>query len=56
MNDGFKSRKFWLAVGLFVQADLLLFGGLISETVWLAACGGTLTLFTAGNVGEKFAK
>ncbi len=56
MTDGFKSRKFWLTVGVAAQSTLLLVVGYIDQDTWAQLTGAALVFFTAGNVGEKYAK
>lgn len=56
MNDGYRSRKFWLTVVLCIQATALLSAGLIDQGTWLASTGSAIALFSAANVGEKFVK
>lgn len=54
MNDGYKSRKFWFGVYLSTAAHALLLIGSIDGSVWLAAQGTAITVFTMGNIAEKF--
>ena len=55
MNDGYRSRKFWFGIYLSTVAHAMLMLGLIEATVWLAAQGTAISVFTMGNIGEKFA-
>lgn len=55
MNDGIKSRKFWLVVGIFLMSCLLLALGKVGEgnftTITLSVVGG----YILGNGIEKIA-
>ena len=56
MNDGYKSRKFRMTVVLCCVFTGLLVAGTISEQAYTHLMGGLILFYTAGNVGEKFAK
>ena len=56
MTDGYKSRKFWISIYLSSTAHLFVAAGIIDPAVWLAAQGAAISVFTVGNVTEKFAK
>ena len=55
MSDGYKSRKFWISIYLSSTAHLFVAAGIIDSAVWLAAQGAALSVFTVGNVTEKWA-
>lgn len=56
MNDGYKSRKFWMTVALSCKFTLLLSVGLINQESFVLLESGVVLFFTTGNVSEKFAK
>jgi len=53
-HDGYRSRKFWIAVAILVAS----FGGLVlgklTGSEWVSICSWVLGIFATANVGEKF--
>lgn len=47
------SRKFLLALLVIMSSNVLLVLGLLPPSVYASLVGAALTLYTAGNVGQK---
>lgn len=53
VNDGYKSRKFWLAVGSLMITAIALFTDHVSGAEWITAVTLATGIFATGNVMEK---
>lgn len=53
-HDGYKSRKFWYAVGLTAAACLLVLLGKVSDLAWKDVVETVVAAYLASNVGERW--
>jgi hypothetical protein len=54
-HDGYKSRKFYFAVGTVLLAACLVFATKVDSTNWAGVTEAVVAAYLASNVGERWA-
>jgi hypothetical protein len=52
-HDGVRSRKFWMAWFILINATAAMYWADMDGAVWVAACTLCLGVYGAANVAEK---